>query len=111
VPLRKDDEVTVVRGSNKAREGKIVNCYRKKFVVHIERLTREKANGAYSHLLHFVFLVACSVVCCGSAADLRLHCIAMQHASAANASVVSVIWTCTVSESDAGQQTAALESL
>ena len=35
----------VVRGFNKGREGKIISVYRLKYVVHIERLTREKANG------------------------------------------------------------------
>lgn len=45
IPIRKDDEVIVVRGTFKGREGKVVSVYRKKFVVHIERVTREKANG------------------------------------------------------------------
>jgi large subunit ribosomal protein L26e len=45
VPVRKDDEVTVVRGVNKNREGKVLDCYRRKFVLHIERITREKTNG------------------------------------------------------------------
>lgn len=46
VPIRKDDEVQVVRGSFKGREGKVVQVYRKKWVIHIERITREKVNGA-----------------------------------------------------------------
>mmetsp|Transcript_7871 Transcript_7871/g.13599 ORF Transcript_7871/g.13599 Transcript_7871/m.13599 type:complete len:144 (-) Transcript_7871:152-583(-) len=46
VPIRKDDEVQVVRGTYKKREGKVVQCYRKKWVIHIERITREKVNGA-----------------------------------------------------------------
>eukprot|EP00522_Entomoneis_paludosa_P010267 CAMPEP_0172439392 /NCGR_PEP_ID=MMETSP1065-20121228/393_1 /TAXON_ID=265537 /ORGANISM="Amphiprora paludosa, Strain CCMP125" /LENGTH=136 /DNA_ID=CAMNT_0013188071 /DNA_START=122 /DNA_END=532 /DNA_ORIENTATION=- len=46
MPIRKDDEVMITRGFYKAREGKIVACFRKKFVVHIERITREKVNGA-----------------------------------------------------------------
>lgn len=46
VPIRKDDEVTVVRGTFKGREGKVVQVYRKKWVIHVERLTREKVNGA-----------------------------------------------------------------
>eukprot|EP01112_Ceratiomyxa_fruticulosa_P006333 TRINITY_DN17115_c0_g1_i1.p1 TRINITY_DN17115_c0_g1~~TRINITY_DN17115_c0_g1_i1.p1 ORF type:complete len:172 (-),score=29.03 TRINITY_DN17115_c0_g1_i1:43-558(-) len=45
VPIRKEDEVQVTRGSYKGREGKIITCYRKKFLVFIEKLTREKANG------------------------------------------------------------------
>merc|ERR1712146_348772 len=46
VPIRKDDEVSVVRGTYKGREGKVIQVYRKKWVIHIERITREKASGA-----------------------------------------------------------------
>merc|ERR1712188_149619 len=46
MPIRKDDEVIVVRGSNAGREGKVIQCYRKKYVIHIERVTREKSNGS-----------------------------------------------------------------
>lgn len=45
MPIRKDDEVMVVRGIYKQREGKVVQVFRKKYVVHIERLTRDKVNG------------------------------------------------------------------
>ena len=45
MPVRKDDEVSVVRGTYKGREGKVIKCYRKKWVIHIERITREKASG------------------------------------------------------------------
>ena len=47
LPIRKDDEVLIVRGLQKGREGKIVTVYRKKFIVHIERITREKQNGTW----------------------------------------------------------------
>ncbi|AYO43392.1 60S ribosomal protein L26-2 [Malassezia restricta CBS 7877] len=46
IPIRKDDEVTVVRGASRGSEGRIVQVYRAKWVVHIERLQKEKANGA-----------------------------------------------------------------
>jgi ribosomal protein L24 len=37
----------VVRGHYKGQQvGKVVQCYRKKYVIHIERIQREKANGA-----------------------------------------------------------------
>ncbi|KAH6645826.1 translation protein SH3-like domain-containing protein [Truncatella angustata] len=45
IPIRKDDEVTIVRGSNKGREGKVTSVYRLKYVIHIERITRDKASG------------------------------------------------------------------
>ena len=35
-----------MRGNYKGREGKVVQVYRKKWVIHIERITREKVNGA-----------------------------------------------------------------
>jgi large subunit ribosomal protein L26e len=46
IPVRKDDEVMVVRGTYKGREGKVVQVYRKKWVIHIDRVSREKVNGA-----------------------------------------------------------------
>ena len=45
IPIRKDDEVTIVRGSNKGREGKVTSVYRLKYVIHIERIAKEKSNG------------------------------------------------------------------
>lgn len=46
MPIRKDDEVMVVRGFAKLREGKVTQVYRKKYVVHIDRITKEKHNGS-----------------------------------------------------------------
>lgn len=45
IPIRKDDEVTIVRGSNKGREGKVTSVYRLKYLIHIERVNKEKSNG------------------------------------------------------------------
>lgn len=51
VPIRKDDEVQVVRGHHKGQQvGKVVQVYRKKYVIYIERIQREKANGASVHV-------------------------------------------------------------
>ena len=47
LPVRKDDEVIVTRGPFKSTQpGKVISAYRKKWVLHIERVQREKANGA-----------------------------------------------------------------
>merc|ERR1712055_1046728 len=47
MPIRKDDEVQVVRGHYKGQQvGKVTTVYRKKFCIYIERIQREKANGA-----------------------------------------------------------------
>ncbi|KAI9038827.1 60S ribosomal protein uL24 [Aspergillus affinis] len=45
IPIRRDDEVTVVRGSQKGREGKVTSVYRLKWAIHVERVVREKSNG------------------------------------------------------------------
>lgn len=37
--------MVIKRGSNKGREGKITSVYRLKYIVHVERVTREKSNG------------------------------------------------------------------
>lgn len=45
MPIRRDDEVLIARGKFKGRDAKVVACYRKKYVIHLERITRNKANG------------------------------------------------------------------
>jgi large subunit ribosomal protein L26e len=45
MPVRKGDTVKVVRGTSKNREGKVMTVYRKKWCIHIEKITREKSNG------------------------------------------------------------------
>lgn len=52
MPIRKDDEVAVMRGAFKGREGKVTDVYRKKYVIHIEKITREKPNGFTSPSSH-----------------------------------------------------------
>ena len=46
IPVRKDDEVRIVRGKYKGREGKVTQVYRKKWVIHIDRVQRDKSNGS-----------------------------------------------------------------
>jgi large subunit ribosomal protein L26e len=36
----------ITRGTNKGREGKVTSVYRLKYVIHIERVSREKSNGS-----------------------------------------------------------------
>merc|ERR1719346_951837 len=45
VPIRRDDEVMIMRGHFHDREGKVTTVYRKKWRIHVERVTRDKANG------------------------------------------------------------------
>jgi large subunit ribosomal protein L26e len=50
MPVTKGDEVMVVRGKfgtkSSRSEGKVMQVYRKKYVIHVEGCTREKANKA-----------------------------------------------------------------
>jgi large subunit ribosomal protein L26e len=45
IPVRKDDEVKVTRGKHKDVAGVVKAVYRKKYVIHIDRVQRDKANG------------------------------------------------------------------
>merc|ERR1719473_584543 len=49
VPIRRDDEVIVVRGAHKDREGKVISVVRGKgkagFTIEIDRVNRDKSNG------------------------------------------------------------------
>ncbi|APA08739.1 60S ribosomal protein L26 [Sclerotinia sclerotiorum 1980 UF-70] len=45
IPIRKDDEVKIVRGSNEGSEGKVTSVYRLKYVIHVERVVKEKSSG------------------------------------------------------------------
>lgn len=45
MPIRKDDEVQIVRGFFKHREGKVTACYRRKYIIHVERITRDKVTN------------------------------------------------------------------
>ena len=51
MPIRKDEEVPVVRGHYKGQQiGKVVQASRKKYIIYIERVQREKANGTTVHV-------------------------------------------------------------
>jgi large subunit ribosomal protein L26e len=45
LPIRKDDEVVVARGQSKGHKGKVIQVHRRKFSIHIDKLTKNKANG------------------------------------------------------------------
>merc|ERR1711982_36097 len=46
VPIRREDEVIIVRGQHKTTTpAKVTTCYRRKYV-HIEKLQLEKGNGS-----------------------------------------------------------------
>ena len=45
MPVRVNDEVQILRGTNKNKEGKVTQCYRKKYIIHVEGVSFEKRNG------------------------------------------------------------------
>ena len=45
LPIRKGDEVVVMRGQHKGAAGKVITVYRKRWYINIERVTRDKNNG------------------------------------------------------------------
>jgi ribosomal protein uL24 len=55
VPVRKGDTVKVMRGIFKGREGKVATVYRKKWAIHVEKITKEKTNGNIS-FLYLIYL-------------------------------------------------------
>ena len=51
MPIHKEEVDQVVRGHYKGQQiGKVVQVYRKKYVIYIERVQREKANGTTVHV-------------------------------------------------------------
>nr|XP_051711114.1 60S ribosomal protein L26-like [Oryctolagus cuniculus] len=53
MPIQKDDEVQIVRGHYKGEKiGKVVQIYRKKYIIHIEQVQREKASGTFHVGIH-----------------------------------------------------------
>lgn len=67
----------VVRGHYKGQQiGKVVQVYRKKYVIYIERVQREKANGTTVHVgIHpsKVSCVALERVACVSYVNVIVH--------------------------------------
>jgi large subunit ribosomal protein L26e len=45
VPIRKGDEVKILKGKGKNKTGKVVQVYRKKWCIHVDKVQREKQNG------------------------------------------------------------------
>lgn len=46
LPIRKDDEVLVVRGDYKDSKGRVSNVYRKRWCIYVDKVSETKQNGA-----------------------------------------------------------------
>ena len=53
IPVRKGDVVKIMRGSFKTREGKVQTVYRKKWCIHVEKVTKEKTNGISNFFISY----------------------------------------------------------
>ncbi len=45
LPIRKNDEIKILKGKGKNKTGKVVQVYRKKWCVHVDKIQRDKQNG------------------------------------------------------------------
>jgi large subunit ribosomal protein L26e len=45
LPVRQGDVVKITRGRHRGQVGAVLACYRKKYCIHIDKISREKANG------------------------------------------------------------------
>nr|UXY87175.1 60S ribosomal protein L26 [Cryptomonas sp.] len=50
IPIRKNDEVKIVRGSMKGKIGKVIQCHRKNFSIFIEKIARFKTGRSISYI-------------------------------------------------------------
>jgi large subunit ribosomal protein L26e len=45
LPIRKNDEVKILKGKAKNKTGKVVQVYRKKWCIYVDKVQRDKQNG------------------------------------------------------------------
>jgi large subunit ribosomal protein L26e len=50
LPIRKDDEVKIMRGIMRGRIGKVVQCHRKSFSIYVDKISRLKTGKSISYL-------------------------------------------------------------
>ena len=45
LPIRKNDVVKILKGKAKNKTGKVTSVYRRRWVIHVDKITRDKQNG------------------------------------------------------------------
>ena len=45
LPIKRGDEVKILKGKGKGRTGKVVQVYRKRNVIYVDKVQRDKQNG------------------------------------------------------------------
>ena len=43
--IKRGDEVKILKGKFKGKKGKVVQVYRRRSIIHVDKITREKQNG------------------------------------------------------------------
>ncbi len=71
LPIRKDDEVIIKRGRAEKREGKVTGVFRKKWMIHVERVSYEKGKNLLL-MLFFVMLLMSRITLCHNSRRVKL---------------------------------------
>ena len=45
LPIRKNDVVKVLKGKSKNKSGKVTSVYRRRWIIQVDKITRDKQNG------------------------------------------------------------------
>ena len=45
LPIKRGDEVKILKGKDKGKSGKVTQVYRKRNVIYVDKVSREKQNG------------------------------------------------------------------
>ena len=45
LPIKRGDEVKILKGKWKGKKGKVVQVYRRRSIIHVDKIQREKQNG------------------------------------------------------------------
>ena len=45
LPIRKNDEVKILKGKHKNKTGKVTCAYRRRWCIYVDKVTKEKQNG------------------------------------------------------------------
>lgn len=61
MPIRKGDEVSVMKGFYKGKGGKVTTVYRRRWCIYIEKLTKDKHNGKFITLISCAWLWAWAI--------------------------------------------------
>ena len=50
LPVKRGDEVKILKGKSRGKTGKVVQVYRKRNVIYVDKINREKQNGQTTFL-------------------------------------------------------------